>query len=237
MKDSTSRYEPYVYWHEPLPEPAIKKGMAALLVIDMQYQTHPDYGMFAQRRAKGQTEGIEYFAARLHTVIPNIRRLQEGFRKKGIEVISTRVQSMTQDGRDRSLDHKQLGILCPPGSKEAEILEELAPEGDEMVFSKTAGSVFNATNIHYVLTNMGIKSLVMVGAMTAGCVESAARDARDLGYGVIVVEDACLAWTQEQHDFAIRLMSEVYGKIKSTDEVLAMIEEQNDDITGRNVKR
>jgi ureidoacrylate peracid hydrolase len=140
-----------------------------------------------------------------------------------MEVVFTRIRSITADGRDRSLAHKELGHMMPPGSRDSEILDQLAPAGDEMVFDKTTGSVFNSTNIHYVLQNIGIRNLVMVGVMTGGCVESAARDAKDLGYRVLVVDDACATWTLEMHRFALRVMSEVFAKIKTTDEILAAL--------------
>jgi nicotinamidase-related amidase len=138
-------------------------------------------------------------------------------------VIFTRIRSITRDGRDRSLAHKELGHMFPPGSKDSEILEELAPVGDEMVFDKTTGSVFNSTNIDYALRNIGVLNLVMVGVMTGGCVESAARDAKDLGYRVIVVDDACGTWTHEMHEASIHVMNEVFAKVKSTAEVVASL--------------
>jgi len=156
-------------------------------------------------------------------IVPNIQRLQAACRTRGIEVVFTRIRSLTADGRDRSLAHKELGHMFPPGSREAEILDELAPVGDEMVFDKTTGSVFNSTSIHYVLQNIGVRTLLMVGVMTGGCVESAARDAKDLGYRVVVIDDACGTWTHEMHEFALRVMNEVFAKIKTTDEVLAMM--------------
>jgi ureidoacrylate peracid hydrolase len=68
----------------------------------------------------------------------------------------------------------------------------------------------------------------MVGVMTGGCVESAARDAKDLGYRVLVVDDACATWTREMHEFALRVMDEVFAKIKTTDEVLGMLSPAGD---------
>jgi ureidoacrylate peracid hydrolase len=100
--------------------------------------------------------------------------------------------------------------------------------GDEMVFDKTTGSVFNSTSIHYVLQNVGIQNLIIVGVMTGGCVESAARDAKDLGYRVLVVDDACGTWTNEMHEFSLRVLNEVFAKIKTTDEVLAALAAAND---------
>lgn len=43
------------------------------------------------------------------------------------------------------------------------------------------GSVFMSSKIDYVLRNMGVTSLVLVGMITNQCVESSARDAADLG--------------------------------------------------------
>ena len=217
--------DPYIGWREPLPELSLRPGTTALLVIDMQYtDAHMEYGIMARRRAMGQLEGLDYYASRLRIIIPNIQRLQAACRERGIEVVFARIQSQTKNGRDRGGAHKALDIFCPPGSKEAEILEELAPLGDEMVFSKTAGSVFNGTNIHYVLSNMGIKNLIMVGVMTSGCVESAVRDAGDYGYGVIAVSDACASWSEELHSASLRVMGGVFARIKSTAEVLSALQ-------------
>ncbi|MBI1296494.1 isochorismatase family protein [bacterium] len=216
--------DPYIGWRIPLPEPDLKAGATALLVIDMQYaDAHMEHGMMAYRREVGQLAGLDYFADRLAHIIPNIQSLQAAFRQQGIEVVFCRIASATGNGRDRGGAHKDLRIFCPPGSKEAEILEELAPVGDEMVFDKTTGSVFNGTNIHFVLSNMGIKNLVMVGVMTSGCVESAARDAKDMGYGVIVVSDACASWDEDLHRNSLRCMGEVFAKIKCTADVLAAL--------------
>ncbi|MGH2375963.1 MAG: cysteine hydrolase family protein [bacterium] len=224
MTGPIPRDDPYIGWRPRLPDPVLCREDTALLVIDMQYaDAHKDHGILKYRRDHGYTNGLDYMERRLEMVVPNIRRLQDACRALGVEVVFTRICAMTADGRDRSLAHKELGLKAAPGSRDAEILEELAPAGDEMVFNKTTGSVFNSTSIHYVLQNIGVRNLIMVGVMTGGCVESAARDARDLGYRVIVVDDACGTWTHEMHEFALRVMGEVFGKIKTTDEVLTAL--------------
>lgn len=208
-------------WQQPLPEPLLDRT-AGLLVVDVQYlDAHPDHGLC--RRAVERGVSLEYYLARLRTMIPNIARLQRAFRANGMEVVHARIMSMTRDGRDRSPEHKALDFHAAPGSIDAEFLPEVAPVGDELVFSKTAGGVFTSTNIHYVLTNLSIRTLVVCGVSTAGCVEGAVRVARDLGYQVIVVEDACGAWTAEMHAASIHVMREVFAKIKSTAEVVASL--------------
>jgi len=64
---------------------------------------------------------------------------------------------MTRDGRDRNLDYKISGIDVPRDSWDAQILDEIAPGTDEMVFRKTSSSVFISTNIDYVLRNLGMR--------------------------------------------------------------------------------
>ena len=110
------------------------------------------------------------------------------------------VENMTRDGRDRSLDYKISGIDVPPGSWDAQVLADIAPTDDEMIFRKTSSSVFISTNIDYVLRNLAVRSLIIAGMLTDQCVESAVRDACDLGYLVTLVTDACATNSPERHE-------------------------------------
>jgi nicotinamidase-related amidase len=208
-----------------LPQPSFRPEDSALLVIDLQYgDAHPDHGVLRKMRERGDAEVAAYYIDRLQSlVIPNVRRLQDACRESGIEVIHTRIESLTADGRDRSLEHKRLGIHHPPGSIEAQFREEVAPQGDEIVLTKTCGGVFNGTNIEYVLRNLGIANLIVAGVITSGCVEVAVRDAADRGFAVTLVEDACASWSPEMEHAAIRAMSEIYAKVLSTEEIMPLI--------------
>ena len=218
------RNDPYVGWRERLPELDMRRDDTALVVIDMQYACASiDHGIHAKRRGMGLTESLDYLGERLDLAVGNIQRLQRAFRERGMEVVFVRICAKTRDGRDRSKAHKDLDNHSPEGTKDAEILAELAPQGDEMVFDKTTGSAFTSTNLHYVLGNVGIRNLVFVGTMTGGCVESSVRDAKDLGYGVIMVEDACATWSHALQEASVMVVNEVFGKVKTTDEVLAQL--------------
>jgi nicotinamidase-related amidase len=216
--------DPYLNFRQPLADPPVEPGIAALLVIDMQYSdASMDAGIFAEKRKRGLHAGLDYFEQQLNTIVPNIQRLQRACRESGIEVLFSRIQAMALDGRDRGGAHKDLKIFCPPGSREAQVLDELAPAPNELVFSKTSGSSFNGTTLDFVLRNMGIRTLIMAGVMTSGCVESSVRDAKDLGYGVIVVSDACASWTEELHQASLRAINEVFGKVATVEHVLDKI--------------
>ena len=211
--------------HGVLPYPELQVGDTALIVIDLQYgDAHPDYGLLQRMRERGDEEIAAYYVDRLETlVIPNVRRLQDACREAGIEVIHTKIESLTDDGRDRSLEHKRLNIHHPPGSIDARFREEVAPQGDEIVLTKTCGGVFNGTNIEYVLRNLGIANLIIAGVITSGCVEVAVRDAADRGFAVTLPEDACASWSEEMEYAAIRAMSEIYAKVLSTDEIVSLV--------------
>jgi ureidoacrylate peracid hydrolase len=84
------------------------------------------------------------------------------------------------------------------------MLDELAPIDDEIVFPKTSSSVFISTNIDYVLRNLGTKYLIIAGCLTDQCIDSAVRDACDLGYLVTVPTDACVTQSAERQEWSLR---------------------------------
>lgn len=207
---------------------SLEQHKTALLVIDIQYLDAAEgFGVFADAEKSGVPhDAQEYYFKRLHhVVLPNVRRLQDKFRDKGLEVIHTRIQSMTQDGRDRGAGHKRLGLHAAPGSKEAEFLPEIAPKGDELVINKTASGVFNATNIEYLLRNMGITGLFVCGVYTNECVSTTIRDACDRGFYTTLINDGCATVTPELHNATIATLKDRYCRVLSTDEAMQEIRE------------
>lgn len=207
--------------------PAVLKSLqqhhTALLCIDLQYlDAAPGYGVFADAEKSGvPVEAQEYYFNRLDTlVLPNVRALQNAFRDNKLEVIHTRIQSLTLDGRDRGPGHKRLDLHAPPGSKEAQFLEQVAPIGDEIVINKTASGVFNSTNIEYILRNMEINGLFVVGVYSNECVSTAIRDACDLGFHVTLIGDACATVTPELQNATITTMKDRYARVLTTEEAL-----------------
>jgi nicotinamidase-related amidase len=206
---------------------SLKSHKTALLCIDMQYlDAAPGYGVFANAEASGvPIEAQEYYFDRLkYTVLPNVRRLQNAFRARNLEIIHTRIQSLTQDGRDRSPGHKRLRLHAAPGSKEAEFLPEIAPLENEIIINKTASGVFNSTNIGYILRNMDITGLFVVGVYSNECVSTAIRDACDLGFYVTLISDGCATVTPELQRATMITMKDRYARVLNTEEAVQEIE-------------
>ncbi len=200
-------------------------GRAALLFIDVQnFCATPDGGEYAGMDEAGKQARYGYFFEQLRTrAVPNMQRLQAACRRAGIEVMYTTIESLTLDGRDRSLDYKITGFHVPKGSWDGKVIDEIAPQGDEIVLPKTSSSVFISTHIDYLLRNLGVAQLIVCGVVTDQCVESAVRDACDLGYLVTLVPDACATLTAERHEQSLREIKG-YCRQRSTDELVAEID-------------
>lgn len=208
-----------------MPEPELASPQTALMVIDMQYHgASRHHGLLARRIAEGAEDAVAYALDRVERlVVPSIQRLQRAFRGAGMEVIHVKTESLTQDGRDRGPAAKRHGTHMRPGSREADILDEIAPAGDEIVIAKTCSGVFNCTNVDYVLRNVGIRTLVIGGMVTGSCIDLAARDAADRGFDVVVVEDATASWSAEMQAQAIEDLRGRAARIMSADEVIARL--------------
>ena len=205
-------------------EVEIDPGHAALLFIDVQnYVATENGGEYAHMETAVRDEKLGFFFRSMReTAIPNMQKLQAACRSSGIEVLYTTIESLTKDGRDQSLDYKISGLHVPKGSWDAKVIDELAPTDDEMVFPKTSSSVFISTNIDYVLRNLGVRSLIISGVLTDQCIDSAVRDACDLGYLVTTPVDACATLSQERHDWSLR-NARGYSRQIRTDDLVAEI--------------
>ena len=192
--------------HPSSREMPIEPDHTVLLFVDVQkYNCTWDGSEYAPLSAAEKERSLGYFFQNFKdNALPNMVRLQLACRRAGIEVAYTIIESLTADGRDRSLDYKITGFNVPKGSPEAGMVVELAPTEDEIVFPKTSSSVFISTNIDYVLRNLGTKYLIIAGCLTDQCVDSAVRDACDLGYLVTVPTDACATLSVERHEWSLR---------------------------------
>ena len=199
----------------------IEPAHTALLLVDVQnYNCTWEGGEYAHMSAAEKEQRYGYFFRTLkERALPNMVRLQQACRRAGIEVAYTVIESQTADGRDRSLDYKITGFNVPKGSPDAKMVNELAPTADEILFPKTSSSVFISTNIDYVLRNLGTRYLIIAGCLTDQCVDSAVRDACDLGYLVTVPTDACVTLSAERQEWSLR-NNRGYCRQRTTQEVL-----------------
>lgn len=190
----------------------------ALLVVDVQTTYLED------KETPEETERWRpFFEHMRNTVIPNNQRLIAECRERGVEVIFARIACLKNDGRDRSLSQKKPGfnyLLLPKDRPDGQIVPELAPQDDEIVFMKTTDSALTGTNLRLLLHNMGIKDVIVSGIFTDQCISSTVRSLANESYGVVVVDDCCAAATVELHRRELEIINMIYCHVVQLDEVL-----------------
>lgn len=222
----------YYQTSEEFAPTVIDPKKTALLIVDMQNEfILRDEGEAKAFQERGEWERWIPFHDRLdEIVIPNNKKLLEGFRRHGMTVTYGRIACLREDGLDRSPVQKAAGwngILLPVDSRGAQIIDELAPLPNEIVVNKTTDSVTTGTNYLTLLQFMGIDTVVVTGIVTDQCVACTVRGLADAGLKVICVEDACAAGCMELHDAELKIMSVIYCDVLSTEETLALVEEAN----------
>jgi len=203
----------------------IDPSQSALLFIDVQnFSAEREGAEFKDLSPQAMEEKFGWYFEQLdNCVVPNMQAIQKAARAAGVEVMYTTIESLTLDGRDRSLDYKITGFNVAKGSWDGKVIDRIAPQGDEIVLPKSSSSVFVSTHIDYILRNLGVRQVVLSGLITDQCVESAIRDACDLGYLVTQVTDACLTYSQARHNNSISAVKGYCRQI-STAEFVAELE-------------
>ncbi len=213
-------YRSFYYESAPAPEDlALAPAETALLCIDVQ-----NYGLVAKTTVEEQARWAPFYDRMHQTVIPNLRALQQTFRDHRIDVVHARIACLLEDGRDRSLSQKMPGwnnLLMPRNTEESQIISELAPTADEIVVTKTTDSALTGTNLRLILSNMGIRNVVVTGIYTDQCVSSTVRSLADESFNVVVVEDCCAAGTLELHHRELEIINMIYCHVMSSAELRA----------------
>jgi len=213
----------FYYAGAPEPEDLVLPWQeTALLCIDVQ-----NYGLVDRDTAEEQARWTPFFTRMRETVIPNLRDLQARFRQHDIDVIHARIACLLQDGRDRSLSQKMPGwnnLLMPTDSEASQIVDAVAPAPGEIVVTKTTDSALTGTNLRLVLTNMGIRNVVVAGIYTDQCVSSTVRSLADESFNVVLVEDCCAAGTDELHQRELEIINMIYCHVVTSEELGALMQ-------------
>ncbi len=141
----------------------------------------------------------------------------------GIEKASANAAELLARFRDAKLPLVHVRHVFPstaapffrPDTPGAEIHPSVAPVADEKVVTKNFVNSFQQTELKPLLDSMGVKELVIVGAMSHMCIEGTTRAGADLGYKCQVIHDACA--TREQEFNGRKISAEdVHGAAMST---------------------
>ena len=180
----------------------------ALLIWDMEYGIAPHAFNYAE-------------------LLPKLQELSTLARRAGVRVfysVQTPFDLAKEEAgvwvrirmkRAKASDPKQLlGEKEDPHDRE--IVSELSPQPEDIVFHKRRPDGFIGTDLDLMLRSNGIKTILIGGVATEGGVEGTARSARNLGYDVVVLKDCVGSRNRELHELALKLMEQTFFEVVSS---------------------
>lgn len=168
------------------------KGKAALLVIDVQHDFIDD--------------DAPVFCVGGKDMLSNIKKLIEACHGADIPVIYTQeIHRSSHVDMGRELDGNEPDH-CIIGSKGVEIMEEIAPDANDIIVTKPRYNAFLGTDLTYILNGLHVlphDTLIICGDATNVCVHYTSAEAHQRDYRIKVVEDCCAGSSWEEHEAAL----------------------------------
>ncbi|HUH87604.1 MAG TPA: N-carbamoylsarcosine amidohydrolase [Pusillimonas sp.] len=182
------------------------KAPVGLLIIDL---------------VNGFADPAVFGGGNIPQAIDNTVPLLAEARKRGWPVAHTRIV-FADDGADHNIFTLKVPSML--GLKEADhnsaIVPQLAPAEGEYVVRKTVPSAFFGTSLAAWLTQRGVQTLVVAGAVTSGCVRASVVDAMQLGFRPLVLSDCVGDRAIGPHDANLFDMEQKYATVMKRDEAL-----------------
>lgn len=104
------------------------------------------------------------------------------------------------------------------GSRGVQIVDAIAPTGNDIVIDKSYASLFYGTPVLSYLIKLGIDTLLICGGSTSGCVRATAVDAVMRNYTVAIVEDCVYDRIEASHTMNLFDLWLKYAALISSDE-------------------
>ncbi|HEX8345059.1 MAG TPA: isochorismatase family cysteine hydrolase [Actinoplanes sp.] len=201
----------------------------ALLVIDMQRD-------FLEPGGFGESLGND--VGELRRTIAPLSELMAAWRAAGLPVIHTR-EGHLPDLSDcppaklsrgapsmRIGDPGPKGRILIRGEYGHDIVDELAPVPGEPVIDKPGKGAFYATGLQELLTEWGVRSLVVAGVTTEVCVHTTVREANDRGYECLVLADCVGSYFPEFQEAGLAMIAAqggIFGWVADSTTVLGAL--------------
>jgi nicotinamidase-related amidase len=210
---------------EPYPL-ALVPDATALLMIDMQRD-------FVEPGGFGEMLGND--VALLRSTIEPCKRVLEAARRAGIPVIHTREghrpdladappAKLRRGGLEIGIgDPGPMGRVLVRGEYGHDIIPELYPIAGEPVVDKPGKGAFYETDLHLILDNRGIRTLIVCGVTTEVCVHTTVREANDRGYECVVLADCVGSYFPEFQRVALAMIKAqggIFGWVSDSTEAV-----------------
>jgi nicotinamidase-related amidase len=212
---------------EPFPL-EFDAATTALLIIDMQRD-------FVLPGGFGEKLGND--TSLLLAAVEPTRQVLDGARKKGMLVVHTREghrpdltdcppAKLTRGGKTFIGTPGPMGRILVRGEQGHDIIHELYPIAGEPVIDKPGKGAFHATDLHQILLDRRIKTLVVCGVTLEVCVHTTVREANDRGYECVVLSDCVASYFPEFKRVGLEMIKAqggIFGWVSNAQNFIAAI--------------
>jgi nicotinamidase-related amidase len=219
-KMATIKAEPFALKFDP--------KTTALVIIDMQRD-------FVLPGGFGEKLGND--TSLLLAAVKPTQRVLAKARKKGMFIIHTREghrpdlsdcppAKLTRGGKTFIGKDSPMGRILVRGEKGHDIIHQLYPKPGEPVIDKPGKGSFHATDLHQILLDHGIKTLIVCGVTLEVCVHTTVREANDRGYECVVLSDCVASYFPEFYRVGLEMIKAqgaIFGWVSNSDNFIKAI--------------
>jgi nicotinamidase-related amidase len=212
---------------EPFPLD-FNPATTALVIIDMQRD-------FVLQGGFGEKLGND--TSLLLAAVEPTQRVLTKAREKGIFVVHTREghrpdlsdcppAKLTRGGKTFIGTEGPMGRILVRGEQGHDIIHQLYPIKGEPVIDKPGKGSFHATDLHQILLDRGIKTLVVCGVTLEVCVHTTVREANDRGYECVVLSDCVASYFPEFQRVGLEMIKAqggIFGWVSTADDFIHAI--------------
>ena len=220
---------PRIVEAEPYPL-SFDLSTTALIIIDMQRD-------FLEPGGFGELLGND--VSLLRSTIEPTKDVLKAARSAGLTVIHTREghrpdlmdvpsSKLARGNLDLGIgDEGPMGRILVRGEEGHNIIPELAPLANEPVVDKPGKGAFFKTDLHLLLQNKNIETIIICGVTTEVCVHTTVREANDRGYECLVLEDCVGSYFPEFQHIGIEMVKAqggIFGWVVDSNTAISALE-------------
>lgn len=184
-------------------------------------EPRPPYGLLIVDFVNGFADPEQFGGGNIRAAIERTRGLLAAARSRGWPVAHSRIVYRDDDADGNIFSLKVPSLLgLKEGSASSQVVDMLEPVAGELVVRKTVPSAFFGTNLSPWLTQKGVQTLLVAGAVTSGCVRASVVDAMSWGFRPLVVTDCVGDRALEPHEANLFDMQQKYAILMDRDQAL-----------------
>ena len=143
--------------------------------------------------------------------VGNARRALDAARQRGMLVIYVNIAwrpgfPELPDNTCGLLKEAKDNNECLVGSWGADVIDELKPEGNEIIVINFGSDSFEGTDLDLILRNRGVKNLYVVGQCIEHVVATTVKRAVNMGYSAAILKDCTSGFTDQNYDAMVEIM-------------------------------